>query len=310
MRKFLFKLILIAVILTAIVSVINIRYIYIKDTNSTNKFKDIPAEIQICNFGSSHGANDYYYDNWVDKYTCFNFALSSQSLDYDWRIMQCYQDNISDKGIVFITISYFSFYGIDETKTSKFLSKNRRYYRFLPKEYIKNFDWNTYIYENKLPALVAYEDLLHDIIKGKRDEEIIDNAGDIDIERYAEEAYKRHLINEKLDDNGIRIINQEYLDSLYHMIDLCKKKGAVPILVTTPYLKEYTDMVTKKDPLFLDEFYGIIERIVADTGVKYFDFSRDERYQLAYDLFLDVDHLNHKGAIQFVDILMENVVEE
>ena len=42
------------------------------------------------------------------------------------------------------------------------------------------------------------------------------------------------------------------------------------------------------------------------------DYIADELLapQAAYDLFLDVDHLNHKGAIQFVDILMENVVEE
>lgn len=309
MGKFFIKLSLFFAILLVIVCVINERYICVKSTTSTDKFKNVPEKIQICNFGSSHGANGYHYDNLANDYTCFNFAMASQSLDYDWRIMQAYQDKISDNAVVFITVSYFSFYGIDETKTSKFLSKNKRYYRFLPKEYIKEYDLKTDIFENRLPALTAYENLFIDLIKGFEDGDIMEETDNVDMKIYVETAYKRHFVNEKLDDNGKRIRNQEHIDSLYNMIELCKKKGALVILVTTPYLKEYIDIVVENDPDFFDDFYGIINQIVLDTGVRYYDFSRDNRFQTDYESFVNADHLNHAGAIKFVDVLMEEIGE-
>lgn len=309
MEKFFIKLSLFFAILSVIIYVINERYIIVRNTSSTDKFKNVPEKIQICNFGSSHGANGYHYDDLANDYTCFNFAMASQSLDYDWRIMQCYQDKIDDNAVVFITISYFSFYGIDETKTNNFLSKNKRYYRFLPKEFIKEYDLKTDIFENKLPALTTYENLLIDLLRGTKDEDIMEDEESINMEIYTKAAYKRHFVNEKLDKNGERIQNQEHVDSLYNMIELCKKKGVSVILVTTPYLKEYTDIVIENDPEFFDDFYGIIDQVVLDTNVRYYDFSRDDRFQKDYGSFVNADHLNHEGAIKFVNILMEEIGE-
>lgn len=308
MKKFVIKLVCFCTIVVVFTLAVNARYVSVRNTSGTDKFKNVPDDIQICNFGSSHGQNDYYYDLWQNQYKCFNFAMSSQSLDYDWRIMQCYQDKISEGAIVFITISYFSFYGIDETLTDKFLSKNKRYYRFLPKEYIKDFDFETYIFETKLPSLTAYESLISNLINGTRDSDEIENAENKDLKKYAEEAYKRHLVNEKLDENGNRIVNHEYINALYNMIALCEEKGATPVLVTTPYLQDYTNVVMNKEPEFLDEFYGMIEEVVQATGVKYYDYSRDARFKDKYELFIDVDHLNHDGAVKFVDILMKDVM--
>lgn len=307
MKKFVIKLIVFCTIIAVFTLAVNARYVSVRNTSGTDKFNNVPEEIQICNFGSSHGQNDFKYDDFQDKYTCFNFGLGSQSLDYDWRIMQCYQDKISDDAVVFITISYFSFYGIDETLKGDFLSKNKRYYRFLPKEYIKDYDFETCIFETKLPSLTAYENLISNLINGTKDTDEIENAGNIDLKKYADAAYRRHLVNEKIDENGNRIINQEYMDALYSMIALCKEKGATPVLVTTPYLQDYTYAVMNNEPDFLDEFYGMINEVVNATGVAYYDYSRDDRFKDKYEWFLDVDHLNHEGAVQFVDILMAEV---
>lgn len=304
MKKFILKLIVFCVALTVVVIAVNTIYISAKDTGSTDKFKKVPDKIQICNFGSSHGANGYSYDMLADEYVCFNFALASQSLDYDWRIMQCFRDNISEGAVVFITVSYFSFYGIDEIRIDNFLSKNKRYYRFLPKEYIKEYDLKTDIFENRFPALVAYDGLFNDIVNGIRDQDGIDIA---DGQKYLEEAYKRHLLKDKLDDNGKRIVNDEYMDALYSMIGLCKEKGARPIMVTTPYMREYTDIVLERTPDFLDGFYAIIDKVVQDTGAEYLDFSRDERFMDESGLFVNADHLNHDGAVKFVGILFDEV---
>lgn len=304
MKKFVLKLIVFCAVLMGVVIAINTMYISVKDTGSTDKFKNVPDKIQICNFGSSHGANGYSYDRLADEYVCFNFALASQSLDYDWRIMQCFKDSISEGTVVFITVSYFSFYGIDEIRTDKFFSKNKRYYRFLPMEYIKGYDLKTDIFENRFPALTAYDNLFADIVNGTKDQDEIDI---VDEQRYLEAAYKRHLVNEKFGDDGKRIVSDEYMGALYNMIGLCKEKGARAIMVTTPYMRGYTDIVMGKDPDFLEGFYAIIDKVVYDTGVRYLDFSRDERFIDEGGLFVNADHLNHDGAVKFVDILMGEV---
>lgn len=309
MKKFILRLLVFCLVMAAVVLVVNENYLTIRSTNDTDKFDNVPDEIQICNFGSSHGLNDFHYERIEEEYVCFNFALSSQSLDYDYRIMQYYQDKISKDAIVFITISYFSFYGIDETLMDNFLSKNKRYYRFLPEEYIKDYDLKTYIYEVRLPALTAYENLFTSFFGKTTDFEEIETAKEKNLEKYAKAAYQRHLVTGRLDENGNRILNEEHMKSLYGMITLCKEKGAIPVLVTTPYLREYTDEVMKSAPEFLNGFYKIIDNVVSLFDIRYIDYSFDERFIDRYDLFTDVDHLNDLGALEFMDILMNDVAE-
>ena len=216
-------------------------------TNSNyRKFENVPYDIEICNFGSSHGSNDYFYDKFQTKYTCFNFALPSQSLDYDYRIFEHYKEHISENAIIFITISYMSLYGIDESLYDDFRSKNKRYYHFLPKELIKEYELKTDVFETCLPALVQYDKLLP-VLVGKQDDSTEDwtrTADQIDMNEYVSEAYKRHLVRNKMDEYGNRIINKEYVNSLIDMIDMCREINARPILVTTPYLSEYTNFIT------------------------------------------------------------------
>ena len=79
-------------------------------------------------------------------------------------------------------------------------------------------------------------------------------------------------------------------------------------MVTTPYLKEYTQPIMDKDPAFYEDFYGVIDRIKEETGVKYYDYAFDERFVKRYEWFLNSDHLNKAGAEEFTGVLMEEVV--
>ena len=92
------------------------------------------------------------------------------------------------------------------------------------------------------------------------------------------------------------------------MIQLCRDKDIEPILVTTPYLAEYPNAAKENDPSFFNDFYGVIAEIQANTGVRYYDYSSDERFSSRYDLFINTDHLNREGARQFTNILMEEVL--
>jgi len=314
MKKFLGNLLVYMAIIVGITLTINSLFIKLdkSDSDYINKFNKIPDSIDVCNFGSSHGLYGFNYED-VERngYSCFNFALESQYISYDYRLIQQYGNHIGEDTIVFIPVSYFSFFGIDEEYYEDFDSKNKRYYPILSSELIKNYEIKTNIYVNYLPALGADTSYLIKVLTGKsassdeNDYNWMREASDIDVLENAKAAYERHLVYNKLDDSENRILNNKEIDALYELIDYCKGKGAVPILVTTPYLTEYTDEVKNSSPDFYDVFYSIIDDVRESTGVEYFDYSFDERFSHSYKLFMNADHLNKEGARQFTNILME-----
>ena len=314
MKKFITKLLIYIFILLGFVLVINFAYIKLdRSDDGTKKFQNVPTDIAICNFGSSHGQYGYNYEDIENDYVCFNFALVSQTLSYDCCLLKNYQANISEDAVVFITISYFSSFGINEVETDNFELKNKRYYKILPASLIKEYNLCTDI-SKAFPSLYADGEKLAVVLlggnQGDSDESWKRTAENIDIEKDADAAYLRHLVTNKQDENGRLIHNEEEISALYEMIAICREKGATPILVTTPFLSEYTDRVQEGIPDFLDEFYGIIDQVVKDTGVEYYDYSMDERFQNEYSLFMNSDHLNKEGARVFTNILMDEVYLE
>lgn len=73
----------------------------VKNDYNEDKFYEVPHGIEICNFGSSHGDFGFDYSELDLNYTCFNFALMSQSLSYDCRIFQQYEKQI-DSGQLYL----------------------------------------------------------------------------------------------------------------------------------------------------------------------------------------------------------------
>lgn len=311
MKKFVKNIFIFIIIVSVVTGSVNWAYIklYKGDPDNTKKFAHIPDKLQICNFGSSHGLCGFNYESISDKYNCFNFALNSQKLSYDYRLFQNYEEHIGEGTVVFITVSYFSLFGMEEIYDSGFASKNKRYYEILPPSLIKEYDFSTDLFCHYLPALGADTTTLVKTFLGKtsdnNDEIWKRMASDIDITADAKNAYSRHI--EKYDEKGNRIYNQEEIDALYGLIEGCQEKGAIPVLITTPYLKEYTSEVMKNTD-FYDEFYALIDKVVSDTGVKYYDYAFDERFSEQYVWFMNADHLNKEGAKKFVDILMEEIV--
>lgn len=312
MKKFIQKLIIFVVIIAIVTMSIN--YIYVKrnkrDTDYTNKFASIPETVEICNFGSSHGLYGYNYEDLEDDYDCFNFGLTSQSLSYDYRLFQYYGDRIDDGTVVFITVSYFSLFGESEVSDDLFFSKNKRYYSILPASLIKEYDFKTSLIVRHIPVLAADLGVLIRTLLGQsldsNAELWQEVASDIDVSESAEWAFAWYV--GKYGDDGNRMENQEETDALYALITGCQEKGAIPVLITTPYLHEYTDEFKENAEGFYDQFYSIIDRVVADTGVEYYDYAFDERFVNEYSWFRDSQHLNKEGARNFVDILMQEIV--
>ena len=289
---------------------------------TAGKFDDVPYDIEICNFGSSHGGSDFDYSE-IEGERCFNFGLTSQSLSYDLRILKHYKDHIKKGCVVYIPVSYFSFWGIPETKTDEFAAKNKRYYLFLDKEEIKEYDYMTALCEKYMPSLTAYEYLPRWMIEGliskirnsQNDRISLENEDveqknlneNIDMVWSAQDAYQRHFIKEKKDAFGKRIYNEEEVNALYEIVKICQESDFIPVLVTTPFTWEYVNIIDEKDAGFWDEFNQIIDGVCTKTGVEYRDYSRDERFK-NHELFRDADHLNDNGARKFTNTIIEETI--
>lgn len=305
MKKFIIKSILFVCIIVTIIEICNWGYMR-QDPYGTNQYKNMPDKIDVCNFGSSHSQCAFNYEDVENDIGCVNFGNTSQSHIYDYLILQAYQDQLADGGVAFITVSYHDFLGHDEIDDASFKSKNRRYYIFLPKEYIREYDSKTALGMKFTPSL--FSDSLKQIIIGLLNyHPIITWEIQTTKEEVSENAQivaQNHIVNNKFDENGNRIYNQQEIDSLYKIIELCKSKNVTPVLITSPFTKEYTDAIKSLDLDYYNEFHEIIEKIQADTQVEYLDFSEDERFCEKYEWFVDSHHLNKFGAREFTNMLL------
>lgn len=317
MKKFLVRLSIYLFILSALILLTNELYFYRIYTrnlgtmgtkrNDSAFIKDVTEAINICNFGSSHGYYGFDYED-VNDYICFNFGLPSQSLRYDYKILQNYRNNINPGAYVFIVISYFSFFGVPEVQETNFDSKNTRYYKFLRSDLIDKYSLKSDIASHYL-SFMGYNDIVSFIVSAFLSEGDLWThiANPATSQQHAEGRYQSHVAS-RLGQDGKRIYKTEAVNALYDIIDLCRELEATPIMITTPYLHEYPDAVKKNDPEFFDDFYSIISEVSSKTGVKYYDYSHDERFSDNYTLFINTDHLNREGARIFTNMLLREVL--
>ncbi len=84
--------------------------------------------------------------------------------------------------------------------------------------------------------------------------------------------------------------------SLSAAIRLLQKQGVRVILFTPPYYQPYRALYAGEPTL--PEMKRLAERLRAEHGVEYYDFSEDE-LSLDPENFRDSDHLNFRGKERF-----------
>lgn len=319
MKRFLTVLISFVLILGVLTIAVNALYLYqqnqVADTMSPMRSSDavirnVPEGIEVASFGSSHALLGIDFEDYDQDTVCFNFGQASQFLSYDDKLLQHYLNHFAPGATVLITISHFSLFGKQDTEYDNFSALNKRYYRVLPDNLIKQYDDKTDFYVTKFPSLAAEDALsLFSMLIGKNhpNTEWENSTNPEQATQNAENRY-RTFVESKRATDGSRLYNQEEIDALYHMIILCQRHNLRPVLITTPYLKEYMEQIREHDPTFLDDFYGIIDQIIGSTGVPYFDYSSDDRFVGSYELFHDVDHLNRDGARHFTAIVFQELI--
>lgn len=287
--------------------------------SDTNKFRFMDSaynNIQICNLGSSHGEYAFNYEKLSKKsgYECFNFAMSSQTYNYDYAILSMYSDHFADDCIMFIPVSYFSFNNeVVSEEEEEFLEA--RYYSFLSPGYIPHYSPYVDIVTHRFPILSAGEDIVKILptfsLRALAAEETVtdtaaektntDNMSSTrEFRQKARDRYRRHMENKE------EYFLPERIDNLYDILSFCKEKGITPVLITTPYTAYYYGQAPAE---FKEEFSRVITSIAADSGVPYYDYSEDSRFGSHLEYFSDADHLNEKGAVLFMEIIKQEIPE-
>ena len=136
-----------------------------------------------------------------------------------------------------------------------------RYYHFLSPENIPDYDPYVDIITNRLPILSAGEDILK--LFPNLSPVLTAHAANegIDVEEFARRAgerYVRHF------DKKEEYFMPERIEELREIIAYCQEHKITPVLITTPFSKYYTDLVSQE---FLQEFRSTVDNIVSDTGV-------------------------------------------
>ena len=261
------------------------------------------TQVQVGNLGSSHGAYNFDYTPLTERgFSCFNFANTSQSFNYDYAVLKEFGSYMTPGSVLFIPVSYFSFNN-EVTNAEEAEAMSVRYYHCLSPKNIPDYDPFIDIITNRLPILSAGEDIVK--LFPSLQLSIIALAAENEVDTAvfaarAQERYSRHFDNKK------EYFLPERIEDLYNIINYCKEHDITPVLVTTPFSKYYRDLVADK---FLNEFEETVTKIANDTGVNYYDYSYDARFRGNLTYFMDADHLNTEGAVYFMQILMEEVPE-
>lgn len=321
MKKFLLLVVKIGTVLLLALAPVNILFhhtnFYRNNNYEIEKFKNVPSDIELANFGSSHAQLGFYYSDRIPE-TSFNFALSSQTPQYDLAIFKTYLSHFKKGATILLPISYFSLYTYSADLDAEFKVRNRRYYSFLSYQNIINYDIATAL-ELKF-AIALGKDILNFryILKDvEAYPEFSRPYGDFPLPEWLLNAYRFEDINqvgidrwtywstEKADlDPSHDAINPDMRNAYLEIVRLAQENGLKPVFVTLPVTKQLNNALPKG---FLKMFYQDIRRLTDETGVPYLNYSHDTRF--IYDLiyFIDTDHLNKVGAEFFTDILIKDL---
>ncbi|MCS3922938.1 hypothetical protein M2325_001648 [Methanococcus voltae PS] len=296
------KLIIFVILFMLLLSSLNLMYVSTngyKSLNNVYKFNNIPHNLELVNFGTSHGMR-LYYDN--EPYTTFNFALSSQLLYYDYYMLKQYSNYLSDNCVVILPVSYLSLY---QNYSEQISLQEPRYYGILNPKYL-NHTFEKYIRYELFPVLSSKANIRY-IFKDRNSpyqdwEYSNDTMNENDLKNNAKKRINYFFYDEKT--INVNPIESQSIIYLKKIIEYCKTHNYKIVLITTPLTDSYHERVPQE---VYDEFYKIVPEIAKEYNVTYIDYSNYSKISSNNTLFQDSDHLNLKGRTEFTKILVKDL---
>ncbi len=254
-------------------------------------------EIETIFLGSSHA---YYAIRPEFIPHSFNLANTSQTLKYDYFMLQHYGGMCRRLKTVVLPVSYFTFFA------HGFEDSDLWWYAINYKVYMDcdyHSDFSKYNLELSHPA----------VFRGKLKSKLFKTANNsCDSLGWgtnhalkdrvpswettdAVSAAKRHTTDwSHLEEN---------LSDFRKIASFCKARGVRLVLLTTPAWHSYREHLDKRQ---LAKMYELVRRMQSEYDLPYFDYMNDARFT-AHD-FYDADHLNEFGAKKFSLIVQEEIL--
>jgi len=255
-------------------------------------FKKDPHPVDIINLGASHSMYGYYFK--PTGLSHLDLALPAQTIQYDYKLLKEYGENLKPGGVVIVSISQMTF--------ANFETKNvGNYYEVLDRTQIEPFrllDYYSYLY---LPG--ANGERFNSALAGKlknykwnSHQPFANNGKNYSGRKYekVEAQYKEAVENNNIAQN---------MKQLREMVDYCSEKGYRVILTMEPVHQSYQEYFNEE----------VMNRLVSqylkalELDVPFLNYMSDQRFVDNSDYFIDPDHLNREGRKIFSWIVYKDL---
>lgn len=274
---------------------------FLEDYNKIKKFVDgVPENLEIVNTGSNHA---YYGFNYDDK-KYFNFASGSQSLNYDYKILKQYSNNLKCDCKVLIVLAPLSFGFIDYKDDSS----NSRYYFFMDKDKILNYSrLKKFLYVD-MPILKSWKNFIRIFLRKKEIKSIVNTPNNAEKEALLRiNGWKKQFnLKNLLDKKSASYLKDEFENVktiLLDMIEFSLEHNWRPIIIIPPASVFFTEKIS--DEFMKEVLYDNI-RFLKDKQIPILDYWKDDRLN-DYKLYINSDFLNEKGSKLFTEIVLEDI---
>lgn len=273
----------------------------------THKFKNIPKNLEIINLGSNQPkfAFDYSQSNILGM----NWAVGPQTLEYDFRILKNFHNNLKPNCKVLIAISPFQFLLLNYKDDTS----NHKYYDFLNLDLIDNYSKITKKLYIDYPILTAKKQILRILKDVKADNNLniesnpmskdeIKNDAQIWLNSWKKQFQIDDLENIVLSNENKNNIKKN-VETLKSMIDCCIEKNFEPILIVLPVTKELSNHFPDK---FVQE--QIIDYINQsnEKNIKFLNYWKDERFE-DEEFYFNSFFMNKNGRLRFTEQVLKDL---
>lgn len=248
------------------------------------------SSVEILFLGSSHAYRDIN-PVYIDAKS-FNAAYVSQSLYYDYRILEKYKNNWSHLKYIVVPVSYFSlFYELEDSPEAWRIKNYSIYYSMRTTYHISDY---SELLSNRLDINLGriytyYVDGQTSITSselgwgGKEKSDI-----KVDWVEKGKTAAQRHTVtSERFFDENV--------NNLMSIISFAEEHDAQVIFYTPPAFETYVENLNKKQ--LSQTIQTMTELDSAHSNVVYVNFLTSDLFD--QEDFYDADHLNEIGARKF-----------
>ncbi len=301
-KSFVFKLVLIVGIICSLIYVANKHVVisgYIYRYHSICQFRNIPANLDIINLGSSHSAAFRFSD--VKEVTGWNFALPAQTLYYDFEILKQYSSHLQNNAVVLIPVSFFTFLSTpnhDRTLVN-------RYYLILDNASVIDANPVRAWFVRNVPLLTVKN--IFDVFLTAPQSFDKETIVTLTLDNLDSKAVRTRRDWSRMRGNRPEM---EFIDSnkkiMQDMLNYCMEKGFRPVMVSTP-LHHSMQLAYSADEL---AFFKSLPKAFAARypSVPYLDYSFHDSFTTEALLFSDNNHLNPRGELLFTHYLREDLI--